>query len=75
MVTTIQVDEKTLMILKKLRREMNAKSYAEAITKMTIERTKGISMAGSLRKYLKKGETAKDIIKELRGERKKSDRF
>ncbi len=32
-------------------------------------------MAGSLKKYYKKGETLKDILKELQDKRRKSDRF
>lgn len=74
MVTTIQVDEKTLLLLKKLKEELMTKSYDEAITKLVIKRTRG-SMAGSLKKYLKKGETIKDILKELQNERRKSYRF
>lgn len=75
MATTIKVDEKTLLLLKKLKQELNASSYDEAIVKGMIQRTEKESMAGSLKKYLKKRESAKDIVKELQEERRKSDRF
>ena len=75
MVTTIQINEKTLMLLKKLKEEFEAKSYEEAITKLAMQRTAGKSMAGSLAKYLKRGETVQDIVKELQEERRKGDRF
>ncbi|MEK6892748.1 MAG: hypothetical protein AABX07_00945 [Nanoarchaeota archaeon] len=73
-VTSIQVDEKTILLLKKLRAEMNASSYAQAIQKLAAERKKHGSMAGSLKKYLK-GESVESLIKELQYERRKSDRF
>ena len=76
MVTTIQVNERTILLLKKLKEELQAKSYEEAITKMANQRMKiKESMAGSLKKYIKKGETAKDWLKEVQYERRKSDRF
>lgn len=79
MITTIQVDEKTLLLLKKLKEELNVSSYDETIKKIAGERSinyaKKHSMAGSLKKYYKKGETLKDILKELQNERRKSDRF
>ena len=75
MTTTIQIDEKTLLLLKKLKQEFQASSYNEAIIKMVVQRTKNRSMAGSLKKYLKRGETAQTIIDELQKDRRKSDRF
>ncbi len=75
MTTTIQVEDKTLLLLKKLKDELMAKSYDEAIIKLAIKKTKTKSMAGSLKKYYKKGETLKDILKELQNERRRSDRF
>ena len=75
MVTTIQINEQTLEILKRIKEEVQAKSYEEAIKKMIIDRTKKKSMAGSLKKYLKKGETFRDLLKELQNERRNSDRF
>ncbi|MEK6836032.1 MAG: hypothetical protein AABX94_00030 [Nanoarchaeota archaeon] len=76
MVTTIQVNERTLLLLKKLKEELQAKSYEDAITKIANQRMKvKESMAGSLKKYLKKGETAKDWLKEIQDERRKADRF
>lgn len=73
-VTSIQVDGKTILLLKKLREEMKAASYAEAIQKLAAERKKPKSMAGSLKKYFK-GQTTREIVKELQDERRKSDRF
>lgn len=72
MVTTIQVDEKTLLILKKLKQELYASSYDEAINKIALRCLKPEkSMAGSLRKYA--GELSKsDILNELRD---KNDRI
>lgn len=76
MVTTIQVDEKTILLLKKLKEELEASSYDEAINKIAIKHIRSEkSMAGSLRKYMKKGETSEIILKELQKERRKSDRF
>lgn len=75
MVTTIQVDEKTIWLLKKLKAELAAASYDEAIT--TIARkhlNPRKSMAGSLSKYFKSYST-KEMIKELKEERAKVDRF
>ncbi|MDP1695638.1 MAG: hypothetical protein Q8L29_01840 [archaeon] len=71
MVTTIQVDEQTLELLKKLKREMVVASYAEAITRMAAERTRGKSFGGILQKYYKK-KPLKEILKDLRD---KHDRF
>ncbi len=72
MVTTIQVDEKTILLLKKLKAELAASSYDEAITKIAIKHIKPKeSMAGSLKKYT--GELSrKDILKDLRD---KNDRL
>ena len=52
MVTTIQVDEKTILLLKKLKQELEASSYDDAINKIAIKCLKpGKSMAGSLKRY------------------------
>lgn len=75
MVTTIQVDERTILLLKKIKEELQVSSYDEAIKKMAVQRMENKSMAGSLKKHLKKGETAQDIINELQQERRKSGRF
>ncbi len=75
MATTIKVDEKTLLLLKKLKEELNASSYNDAIIKVVIQRSQTESYAGSLKKYMKKKETSKEIVKELQEERRKSDRF
>lgn len=72
MVTTIQVDEKTILLLKKLKQQLEAVSYDEAITRLAVKHMRPKkSMAGSLRKYLKNKETADDIIKELQDERRR----
>jgi hypothetical protein len=75
MVTTIQVDEKTILLLKKLKEELAASSYDEAITKIVIKYIKPKeSMAGSLRKYYK-NYSREEMVKELKMERRKFDRF
>jgi len=63
-----------LLLLKKLKEELTAKSYDEAITKLAIKKTKTKSMAGSLAKYYK-NKTLKEVLKELQDERRESDRF
>lgn len=48
MPTTVQVNEKTLQMLNKAKKEMNAKSHDEVIKKLLIERKKSPrSMFGS----------------------------
>ena len=65
MVTTIQVNERTLAMLRKLKEEIRAKSYEEAINKVIIERAKKQSLAGFLGK--KYGHMPrKKILKDLR---------
>lgn len=72
MVTTIQVDEKTILLLKKLKTFLDASSYDEAITKIAIKHMKPRgSMAGSLRKYTRRLERS-EILKDLRD---KNDRL
>src|SRR3989344_4861247 len=74
MVTTIQVEEKTLLLLKKLKESLDASSYDEAITKIAIKHMKPEkSMAGSLGKYFKNYSTEK-MVKEMQEERRKFDR-
>ncbi len=72
MVTTIQVNEKTIMLLKKLKQELEVSSYDDAINKIAIKCLKPeISMAGSLKKYV--GKLSKqDILHNLRD---KNDRI
>ncbi len=66
MVTTIQVDEKTILILKKLKEVLAASSYDEAITKIAIKHIRSEkSMAGSLKKYTGKL-SKKEILEDLR---------
>mgnify|MGYP001567707663 CR=1 FL=1 len=66
MVTTIQVDEKTILLLKKLKQELMASSYDDAINKIAVKCLKpNKSMAGSLKKYV--GKLSKgDILNELK---------
>lgn len=67
MTTTIQIDERTLEMLKKIKDETDASSYDDAINKIIADRLKKESLAGYLgRKPLK------DILKGLR---EKHDRF
>ncbi|MDO8460102.1 MAG: hypothetical protein Q7S74_03265 [Nanoarchaeota archaeon] len=75
MVTTIQIDDKTLLLLKKLKEKLAVASYDEAITKVIIKDLKPKkSMAGSLAKYYK-GYSTEKMLKELKEERKEFDRF
>jgi len=75
MVTTIQVNERTLELLKRLKEQMQMFSYDETINKLVSERgKKGKSQAGSLKKYLGK-QSIRDILKELQDERRRSDRI
>jgi predicted CopG family antitoxin len=74
MVTTIQIGEKTMEMLKKLKERHNAQSYDETINKIVIEKTKEKSMGGSLKKYFK-NESLKEVLKELQNERRKSNRY
>lgn len=68
MVTTIQVHENTLELLKKIKEEVDASSYDDAITKYYFKHvTKGKSVAGILGKRSKQW-----IMKDLRDKR---DRF
>ena len=73
MVTTIQVQDNTLLLLRKLRDSLQASSYDEAIVRVAREKmAPKKSMAGSLGKYLKKYST-EQMIKDLREERRKDD--
>lgn len=72
MVTTIQVNEKTVLLLKRLKQELNASSYDDAINKVAIKCLKPEkSLAGSLRKYVK--ELSKEEI--LNNLKEKHDRI
>ncbi len=72
MVTTIQINEGTLELLKKLKLELNARTYDEAIIKASVQRVMQKSMAGSLAKYVGKKLSKKEILEGLRD---KHDRF
>lgn len=67
MPTTIQIQERTLDILKKIKEETKSFSYDEAINKLFISTTKDKSLAGYLGKR-----PLKWILDELRD---KSDRY
>ncbi len=68
MVTTVQVEDGTLKLLKQLKQETNSKTYDEVIQVLSKKRFK--SMAGALAG--KKKYTSDEILKGLRDER---DRF
>ncbi|MBI2572674.1 hypothetical protein HYV86_02340 [Candidatus Woesearchaeota archaeon] len=67
MVTTIQINDDTLNLLRKIKQETNSSSYDEAIRKIAADRVKE-SFAG----YLGPKRSSKQILKDLRD---KSDRF
>ena len=73
MVTTIQIDEKTLLLQKKIKEELNVHSYDKAINKIAVQRTKEKfkSVGGSLKKYYK-NKSLKEILNELQKERRES---
>ena len=59
MSTTIQIEERTLKILKKIKSETNSSSYDEAINKLAI------SVKESLAGYLGK-KSSHELMKDLR---------
>ena len=63
MPTTIQIEEHTLKILKKIKDETHSSSYDEAINKIVTSRLKKQSLAGYLGR-----ESIKEILKDLREE-------
>ena len=67
MPTTIQINDRTLELLRKIKDETHSSSYDEAINKIVASRWKGKSLAGFLGKMPRK-----EILKELRD---KNDRF
>lgn len=71
-ITTIQVNDRTLYLLKRLKMEMKANSYDEVIQRKMNKPMK--SMAGSLKKYFKNYSTEK-MLKEIKEERREFDRF
>ncbi len=66
MPTTIQINERTLKILKKIKDETSSSSYDEAINKLVVTKNY-VSMAGFLGKR-----PIKNLLKELRD---KNERF
>jgi hypothetical protein len=71
MVTTIQVGNQTLELLKRLKDELKTQSYEEAITQMILSRNKNDSLGGFLGKRL--GKLSKKEV--MRGLRDKNDRI
>jgi len=69
MVTTIQVSETTMQMLKKLKERTNSISYDVAIRQLIVERPKE-SLFGAFAS--KKHYTREEILKDLRDE---NDRF
>ena len=67
MATTIQIDDRTLKILKKIKEETRASSYDDAINKIVNSRLKEESLAGYLGKR-----SLKEVLKDLRD---KNERF
>ncbi len=67
MTTTVQIQDDTLQLLKKVKEETHAQSYDEAIKKIIFFRVREKSMGGYLSAYASKN-TRKDI-------RDKHDRF
>ena len=71
MVTTIQISDKTLLLLKKLKEEMEAVSYDDVISRVAVRAEKR-QYAGSLKKYAK-GSSLKRLLRELQGERRRDE--
>ncbi len=67
MTTTVQIQDETLELLKKIKVETKSGSYDEAIRKIVLSRVREKSMAGYLGP-----KSSKQIMKDLRD---KSDRF
>lgn len=74
MVTTIQIDEKTLALLKKLKEDFNSSSYDDTINQVFIERASNYAKENSLAGFLGK-KNSKKIIDELKKARKENERF
>lgn len=73
MVTTIQIGEHTLLLIKKLKAEYQSQSYDQALQKVIIDsfRPKK-SLAGSLKKYFPNYSTKK-MVEELQNERRSKE--
>ncbi len=67
MTTTVQIQDETLELLKKVKEETNSHSYDEAIRKIVLLRVKEPSKAGYLSAYSRKDN--------YKGVRDKRDRF
>ena len=70
MPTTIQISEKTLELLKKVKSETESSSYDEAINKLVCKTMVKESHAG----FLKKKMSREEIVKEIR-EIRDNERF
>ena len=66
MPTTIQIDERTLEILKKVKEETQSSSYDEAINKIVASRSKDKTLAGYLGR-----KPVEEILRGLRDERER----
>ena len=71
MTTTIQVQDQTLKLLRKIKSEIKTSSYDETINKLASRSEKRESMAGYLGRYFE-GKSLKKILAGLRDEH---DRF
>ena len=67
MVTTVQIQDETLEVLKKVKAETHASSYDEAIRRIVVYRVKEKSLGGYLG-----ARPSKQLLKDLRD---KHDRF
>ena len=74
MATTIQIDDKTLALLKKLKEDFNASSYDDTINHIFIERLRNYAKENSLAGFLNK-KNSKKIINELKKARRENERF
>ena len=64
MQTTIQITDKTLQVLRKLKEETHSSSYDETLTKVLFKHTKAPSLAGYLGK-----KPLSHLMKDLREKR------
>ena len=69
MVTTIQIQEKTMEKLKQIKKLSNAETYDEVIQELLLKAKKRPSLAGY---FGNNPELAKKMIKEIKEERRKS---
>ncbi|MEK6961285.1 MAG: hypothetical protein AABX47_09010 [Nanoarchaeota archaeon] len=65
MSTTIQISDNTIDVLKRIRQQLNASSYDEAIQQILRDARRQKSMYG----YLGKTVSKKELLRDLRDER------